>query len=80
MTSEDRTDNAAQKGIDLGYIGSREETAESRTIDSRKRLREKMNADVEAFLNSGGQIKNIDPHVTADPPQKPTSHYGERPI
>ena len=68
------------KDIDMDYIGSREESAEARTIKSRERLRDKMNDDVEAFLASGGQINQVDPHVTATPPQKPETNYGNRPI
>jgi len=66
--------------IDLGYIGSREESAEFRTIASRKRLHEKVDHDVEAFLAKGGEIQQVDPHVTADPIERPRSQYGQRPI
>ncbi|ARN76342.1 hypothetical protein BST96_08405 [Oceanicoccus sagamiensis] len=61
-------------------MGSREERADTRTIASRKRLHDQMSDDVEAFLARGGQISKIDPHVTADPPKRPVSHYGQRPI
>lgn len=66
--------------IDLGFMGSREEAAESRTIASRKRLHEKLDNDVEAFLANGGKIQQIQPHVTADPIVRPRSQYGQRPI
>lgn len=66
--------------IDLQFIGSREETAESRTIASRRRLQEKVSDDIDTFLANGGVIKQIDPHVTADPIQRPRSQYGQRPI
>ena len=32
------------------------------------------------FLAQGGQIKEIPPDVTTDPPQKPVSNYGSKPI
>ena len=50
------------------------------TIQSRQGLRRQFEADVEAFLKSGGHIEQIDMHVTADPPTKPVSRYGGRPI
>jgi len=64
---------------DMKFIGSNEEGV-MRSIASRKKLRNKMDADVEAFLKKGGQINEIEPNVMADPPRKPTSNYGSRPI
>lgn len=64
---------------DMKFIGSNEEGV-MRSIASRKKLRNKMDADVEAFLNKGGQIDEIEANVMADPPRKPTSNYGSRPI
>ncbi len=71
---------STEQALDIGYMGSREERADTRTIASRKRLHDQMNNDVDAFLARGGQINKIDPHVTADPPKRPVSHYGQRPI
>ena len=39
-----------------------------------------MAAEVEAFLSRGGQIQQIDDNVMADPPRKPQTNYGSRPI
>ena len=79
-TAERKKPKQQERGVDLEFIGSREENAESRTIASRERLRQQMSGEIEAFLNKGGKISQIDRHVTADPPQKPSSNYGERPI
>jgi hypothetical protein len=46
----------------------------------KKAEREAINAQIEAFLNSGGRINLIEPNVLSDPPQKPTSNYGSQPI
>jgi len=35
---------------------------------------------IEAFLNSGGRISQIDPNVMTDPPKKPENRYGSQPI
>ena len=70
----------AAKELDFGYMGSREERADTRTIASRKRLHDQMNSEIEAFLAHGGEINQVEPHVTADPPKRPVSHYGQRPI
>ncbi|MCA6062406.1 hypothetical protein [Thalassolituus marinus] len=50
------------------------------SLAARNRVRESMAAEVEAFLARGGQIQTIDDNVMADPPRKPTSNYGSRPI
>ncbi len=54
--------------------------AEERTVASRQAQRDEMDRQVAEFLARGGQIKQIDPNVTADPPRKPESDYGSRPI
>ena len=46
------------------------------TIQSRQGLRRQLEEHVEAFLNAGGHIEQIDMHVTAYPPTKPVSRYG----
>jgi hypothetical protein len=57
-----------------------EDVPEERTVSSRQGLRDEMARQIEEFLSRGGQIKEIDPNVTADPPRKPESEYGSRPI
>ena len=67
------------KEPDMQFIGSSEEGV-LRSLASRKKLRDKVDNEVENFLNSGGAIREIEPNVMADPPRKPTSNYGSRPI
>ena len=64
---------------DMQFIGSTEEGVLS-SIASRKKLRTKMDDEVARFLSSGGSINEIESNVMADPPRKPTSNYGSRPI
>ncbi len=80
MATEISSKNSESTKIDFNYLGSRDEQAETRTVASRKRLREKMQSDVDAFLLRGGKILSVDTFVTADPPSKPTGDYGSRPI
>lgn len=63
-----------------GTAAASEDSAEERTVASRQKMREEMAAEVEAFLARGGKIAQIEPNVTADPPRKPDSDYGSRPI
>ncbi len=67
------------KEPDMQFIGSSEEGV-LRSLASRKKLRDKVDTEVEKFLNAGGAINEIEPNVMADPPRKPTSNYGSRPI
>jgi len=69
----------AVKEPDMQFIGSSEEGV-LRSLASRKKLRDKVDTEVEKFLNAGGAINEIEPNVMADPPRKPTSNYGSRPI
>jgi hypothetical protein len=64
---------------DMEFIGSTEEGVH-RSIASRQKLRNQVDDQVAAFLNKGGAIDEIEPNVMADPPRKPTSNYGSRPI
>ena len=43
---------------------AREETVETRSIEARRKLREQMQADIDKFLKSGGQIEHVEPSVT----------------
>jgi hypothetical protein len=49
-------------------------------VAGRQKVREKLAKDVEAFLAKGGRIQEVDANITADPPVRPTSEYGSRPI
>ncbi|WP_020580972.1 hypothetical protein [Endozoicomonas elysicola] len=67
-------------GVDIGFLGSRDEPAEERTVESRKKLRASLDAQIEAFLKNGGEIEEVQSNITADPPKKPSGEYGNRPI
>jgi hypothetical protein len=54
--------------------------ADGADLAARNRIREQLNADVEAFLASGGKITNVDANVMSDPPKRPQSNYGGQPI
>lgn len=54
--------------------------AETLTVSSKEALRRQLEEEMERFLARGGKVQEIPPDVTADPPQKPTSNYGSKPI
>ena len=51
-----------------------------RSISSKEHLRAQLQADIEAFLSNGGAVENVDSTLKNDPPRKPVSNYGSRPI
>lgn len=83
MTRKQTKDTATEsdaKNIDFEFMGSREESAENRTIASRERFRDQLTDEVEEFLSKGGHIDQVKPHETGSPISKPSSNYGDRPI
>ena len=62
------------------FFGSREDRPEDRTVTSRANIRTELSDQITEFLAKGGTINQIDPNVMADPPRKPQSNYGSRPI
>lgn len=69
-----------ESGKEQANAAINDETAESRTIASRMKIRDKVEEDIARFLSKGGAIDEIGPDVTADPPRKPESNYGARAI
>ncbi|GAA6151622.1 hypothetical protein [Pseudoteredinibacter isoporae] len=52
----------------------------SYTPKCRADVREELDRQVQEFLLQGGKIQDVAPNVMADPPKKPQSNYGSRPI
>lgn len=84
--SEEESDDSAEPasggsgGGGGGEAATLAQEAEERTVASRQAMRDEMDRQVAEFLARGGQIQQVDPNVTADPPRKPESDYGSRPI
>lgn len=56
------------------------EDGRDRSVTSREAERRRLEEDMKRFLSSGGKITQVDPNVRTDPPKKPESNYGSRPI
>ena len=80
MARKKPTRKAGSEGPDFSYLGSREESPEERTVESRKRLRAQMEKQIEEYLARGGKIEQVPSNIISDPPKKPESNYGNRPI
>ena len=59
---------------------SAEDTEDLPTPEAKQRERDELARAIEAFLAKGGKVQEIEPNVVADPPKKPDSKYGSRPI
>ncbi len=46
------------------------------SVTSREPIRQNLAADVEAFLQQGGEVKTVPKDHRADPPRKPENNYG----
>ncbi len=54
--------------------------AESLTVSSKEAIRRQLEEEMARFLARGGKIVEVPPDETADPPRKPVSSYGSKPI
>ena len=50
------------------------------SMEAKQSERDALAMAMEEFLARGGKVQEIDPNVVADPPKKPDSKYGSRPI
>lgn len=69
VPEETQSGDATSSGIAIDY-----------SLSSKDKEREELDRQVAEFLARGGKISQVDTHVCADPPQKPSSSYGSRPI
>ncbi len=56
------------------------EPEELPSVEAKQRERDELARAMEEFLARGGQVQEIDDNVVTDPPKKPESKYGSRPI
>ncbi|MBL4607169.1 MAG: hypothetical protein JKY01_04995 [Pseudomonadales bacterium] len=56
------------------------EGEDSNNISAKDDVRKKLNDDIDEFLKAGGLIEAVGMGITSDPPKKPESNYGRRPI
>ncbi|MBD9413713.1 hypothetical protein IB234_03975 [Pseudomonas sp. PDM16] len=57
-----------------------EEVEELPSVEAKQKERDALAKAMEEFLSRGGAVQEIEPNVVADPPKKPDSKYGSRPI
>lgn len=53
---------------------------EGASLEAKEREREMLARQIEEFMARGGKVQEIGDNVVSDPPKKPDSKYGSRPI
>jgi len=56
------------------------EPEELPSLEAKQRERDELARAMEEYLARGGRVQEVEPNVVADPPKKPDSKYGSRPI
>ncbi|NHC10912.1 transcriptional regulator SutA [Stutzerimonas degradans] len=56
------------------------ESDELPSLEAKQKERDALARAMEEFLARGGKVQEVEPNVVADPPKKPDSKYGSRPI
>ena len=50
------------------------------SVEAKQKERDALARAMEEFLSRGGKVQEVEANVVADPPKKPDSKYGNRPI
>lgn len=69
--------NASSAADDAASI---QETHDARSVSSRQHIRSQLENDIQNFIARGGSISEVPALTMADPPRRPVSDYGSRPI
>ncbi|SIP94743.1 hypothetical protein SAMN05878276_2834 [Aquipseudomonas alcaligenes] len=88
LEAADAGDDGEDDGSDAVEPGSKpskkakaaEEVEELPSVEAKQKERDALARAMEEFLSRGGKVQEIEANVVADPPKKPDSKYGSRPI
>ena len=88
LEAADSGDESDDEGGEVAESGSKpgkkakaaEEIEELPSVEAKQKERDALAKAMEEFLSRGGSVQEIEPNVVADPPKKPDSKYGSRPI
>jgi hypothetical protein len=88
LEAADAGDDGDDEGSEAAEPGSKpgkkakaaEEIEELPSVEAKQKERDALAKAMEEFLSRGGSVQEIEPNVVADPPKKPDSKYGSRPI
>lgn len=84
----DADNSADEEGTDSDRVAPTSKKAKAKAIvveelpslEAKQKERDELARAMEEFLARGGRVQEVEPNVVADPPKKPDSKYGSRPI
>jgi hypothetical protein len=77
---DDDGDSPAPAGKAGKKAKAADDVEELPSVEAKQKERDALAKAMEEFLSRGGAVQEIEPNVVADPPKKPDSKYGSRPI
>lgn len=85
---DSEVDDSAEDGTDSERVTPTSKKAKAKAVvveelpslEAKQRERDELARAMEEFLARGGRVQEVEPNVVADPPKKPDSKYGSRPI
>lgn len=80
MESEASFESASVTSDEFEQARSGYDDGRDRSPSCRETARRALQEEMKRFLSQGGNVNIVPPNMKADPPRKPTSSYGSRPI
>jgi hypothetical protein len=86
LAAADDGDSGDDDGSDIAPVGKSKKVKaavledELPSIEAKQKERDALARAMEEFLSRGGKVQEVEANVVADPPKKPDSKYGSRPI
>lgn len=80
MESEASFESANVTADEFEQARSGYDDGRDRSPSCREAARKQLQEEMKRFLSQGGAVAVVPAHVKADPPRKPVSNYGSRPI
>lgn len=83
--NDPNVDDTSEDEVDEPVVKPRKKAAaqdplEGLSVEAKARERERLEQQIAEFMARGGRVQEIDSNVVSDPPKKPDSKYGSRPI
>ena len=79
-TGDDDGDEIVSAGKSKTKAKAAVNVEELPSIEAKQKDRDALARAMEEYLARGGKVQEVEPNVVSDPPKKPDSKYGSRPI
>ena len=79
-SGDDDGDEIVSTGKSKTKVKAAVNVEELPSIEAKQKDRDALASAMEEYLARGGKVQEVEPNVVSDPPKKPDSKYGSRPI